>query len=116
MTRKTPTFFILGIALIALVTDLRSAGYIASAAADAMSPQTTITGDWKATLVKDDSKINVNFERRTEKGRHGSMGQTYDFSDLGLTREQVINGGPVRFTLAREAGTISCEGTFENRK
>ena len=83
MTRKTPTFFILGIALIALVTDLRSAGYIASAAADAMSPQTTITGDWKATLVKDDSKINVNFERRTEKGRHGSMGQTYEFSELG---------------------------------
>lgn len=114
--RKTPTLFILGLALVALVADLRSAVHIVSVAAEALSPQKTITGDWKATLVKDDTRINLNFERRTEKGRHGSMGQTYEFSELGLTREQVINGGPVRFTLTREAGTIACEGSFENRK
>ena len=44
------------------------------------------------------------------------MGQTYDFAELGLSREQVLRGGPVKFSLVREAGTIECEGSFENRK
>jgi hypothetical protein len=34
----------------------------------------------------------------------------------GLTREQVERGGPVKFSLVREAGTISCEGVFQNGK
>jgi hypothetical protein len=78
--------------------------------------QTTLTGEWRASLTKDDSKINLNFERKNEKGGRNSMGHTFEFSELGLTREQVINGGPVRFSVMREAGTIDCEGTFENRK
>jgi hypothetical protein len=78
--------------------------------------QTTLTGEWRASLTRDDSKINLNFERKNEKGGRNSMGQTYEFSELGLTREQVVNGGPVRFSLMREAGTIECEGNFENRK
>jgi hypothetical protein len=116
MTRKTPIFFILGFALIALVADLHTAVRMASAATAALTPQTTVSGDWKATLAKDDSKLNLMFERRTATGRHGQMDNTFEFSELGLTREQVINGGPVRFTLAREAGTIACEGSFENQK
>ncbi len=44
------------------------------------------------------------------------MGQTYDFAELGLTREQVLRGGPVKFSLVREAGTIECEGSFQNSK
>ncbi len=115
MTRKKTLLFIVSFALIGLVADLRSLAFITSAAADAVAPQ-AISGDWKASLVKDDSKINLNFTRRTDKGRHGSMGQTYEFSELGLTREQVIAGGPVKFSLVREAGTIACEGSFENRK
>jgi hypothetical protein len=116
MARKKTMLFIASLALFGLVADLRSVAVVASAVAEAMAPQTTITGDWKATLVKDDSKINLNFERHSAKGHRGSIGQTYDFSELGLTREQVINGGPVRFSLAREAGTIACEGSFQNRK
>ena len=115
MTRKRTLLFIVSFVLIGLVADLRSLAIITSVAADALAPQ-AISGDWKATLVKDDSKINLNFERRTEKGRHGSMGQTYEFSELGLTREQVIAGGPVKFSLVREAGTVVCEGSFENRR
>jgi hypothetical protein len=61
----------------------------------------------------------LNFGLRDDKAegtnRH-QFGQTYDFAELGLSREQVVNGGPVRFTLAREAGNIDCEGTFQNSK
>jgi hypothetical protein len=81
-----------------------------------VNAQTTLTGEWRASLTKDDNRINLNFERKTEKGGRNSMGQTYELSELGLTREQVVSGGPVRFSLTREAGTIECEGTFENRK
>ena len=43
------------------------------------------------------------------------MGQSYDFTDLqGLSREQVLGGGAVKFTLVREAGRIDCEGSFQN--
>jgi len=45
------------------------------------------------------------------------MGQTYDFADLqGLSREQVLGGGAVKFSLVREAGRIDCEGSFQNGK
>ena len=45
------------------------------------------------------------------------MGQSFEFSDLqGLTREQVLNGGPVSFSIVREAGRIDMEGTFQNGK
>jgi hypothetical protein len=43
------------------------------------------------------------------------MGQTYDFADLGLSRDQVLSG-PARFSLVREAGRIDCEGSFQNGK
>src|SRR6185436_8920718 len=67
-------------------------------------PQATLTGDWTANPVKDDSKINLHFSRgKSDKGdRAGKheIGQTYEWSDLpGLTREQAISGGPVRFSL-----------------
>ena len=45
------------------------------------------------------------------------MGQSFEFSDLqGLTREQALNGGPVNFSLVREAGRVDMEGTFQNGK
>jgi hypothetical protein len=116
MTKTTSALSILALALFALVADLHNIEWISSAVAKTLTPQTTITGDWKATLVNDESKINLNFKRSTEKNRHGSMGQTYELSELGLTRAQVINGGPVKFSLVREAGTIACEGSFQNRK
>jgi hypothetical protein len=79
--------------------------------------QNVITGDWRGD-IKDDSpdKIQLNFEIRTDKGGRNNHGSSFAYSDLqGLTREQAQNG-KVSFSLAREAGTIQCEGTFTNGK
>ena len=79
--------------------------------------QSTTTGDWKASLEKDNSKLHLSLERRTERGGRNQMGQTYEFTDLqGLTREVALNGGPTRFSLVREAGRIDLEGSFQNGK
>lgn len=79
--------------------------------------QSTTTGEWKASLTKENSKVQLNLERRTKRGGHNQMGQTYDFAELqGLSREQALNGGPIKFSLVREAGRIDCEGAFQNGK
>ena len=78
-------------------------GLIFGAASSKLVAQTTLTGDWTASLVKDNSKLNLNFQRRTEKGSRDQFGHSFEFSELGLTREQVQNGGPVSFRLVREA-------------
>ncbi|PWT93678.1 MAG: hypothetical protein C5B55_04030, partial [Blastocatellia bacterium] len=53
----------------------------------------------------------------SEKGNRQQMSQSYAYSELqGLTREQATSGGPVRFSMVREAGRIDCEGTFQNGK
>ncbi len=79
--------------------------------------QETVTGEWTAAVQEKNEKIHLNFERRSKsEGRH-NVGQTYEFSDLqGLTRAQALAGGPVKFSLVREAGSIDCEGTFQNGK
>lgn len=78
--------------------------------------QNVITGDWKADArEKDQDKIQLSFEIRTEGGRN-QHGSSFAYSDLqGLSRDQAQNG-KVNFTLAREAGTIECEGTFVNER
>ena len=82
-----------------------------------VTAQNVMTGDWRASFVENQSKINLHFERRSEKGSRNQIGQSYDFSELqGLTREQALNGGAVKFSLVREAGTIDCEGSFQNGK
>jgi hypothetical protein len=111
------------LALIAL-----AAGYNAAHA------QSVLTGEWTASVVQEKSDksdkseksdkswksekadgLNLKLERRTERGGRSSMGQTYDFSELqGLSREQALAGGPVKFSIVREAGTIECEGSFQN--
>jgi hypothetical protein len=97
---------------LALITSLALLVWISGAQA-----QTTISGQWTASVSKEDSKINVNFERRSDKGGRHQHGQTYEFSDFqGLTRDQAMGGGPVSFSLVREAGRIDCEGTFQNGK
>lgn len=78
--------------------------------------QSQTSGEWTATVKEGSTKIHLNLERRTAKGGRHQNGQTFEFSDLqGLTREQTV-GGPVRFSLVREAGRIDCEGTFQNGK
>ena len=80
--------------------------------------QTSLNGDWTAKpSSKDGAKINLNFQRTSEKGGKNVMGQTFEYSELqGLSREQVMSGGPVHFSLVREAGTIECEGSFQDQK
>lgn len=98
---------------LALITSLALLVWISGAQAQTA----TLTGTWTASLSKDDSKINVNFERRSDKGGKSQHGQSYEFSEFqGLTREQAQSGGPVSFSLVREAGRIDCEGSFQNGK
>jgi hypothetical protein len=111
---------------------------------NAAAAQTEVTGDWTSSLGREKSKslhrqksdepetiadaqepeaqvkgdrIYLDFRRPTTNGHRSQMGQSYSFSELqGLTREQVERGSPVKFSLVREAGTISCEGVFQNGK
>lgn len=95
---------------------LSSAFFVLVVASHGAAAQSVLTGEWTAsTSNRDSNKINLSFERRTEKGGKNQMGSDYAYSDLqGLTREQAAAGGPVRFSLVREAGTIECEGSFQN--
>ncbi len=77
--------------------------------------QSVISGDWTASTKEEKpDKIQLNFEIRREGGGKNQHGSGFAYSDLrGLTREQAENGR-VSFGMAREAGTIDCEGTFVN--
>jgi hypothetical protein len=49
------------------------------------------------------------------EGGVGTRIRIYAFSELhGLPREQALAGGPVRFSIVREAGTLEFEGSFQN--
>ena len=96
-----------------VVAALAAAGWVAVSDVEA---QSQLNGTWTASVNKDD-KINLSFERRSDKGGRNQMGQTFEFGDLqGLSREQAVNGGPVSFSLVREAGRIDCEGSFQDGK
>lgn len=77
--------------------------------------QDALTGTWTANAkAEKQDKLQVTFERSSENGknRHGS---SFAYADLGLTPDQTQNGR-VTFRLAREAGTIECEGSFTDGK
>ncbi len=79
--------------------------------------QETTTGEWTAKISeKEPDKIQLSFSRRTAKGGNNMHGSGFSFGDLqGLSREQIAKANvPVKFQLVREAGTIDCEGTFNN--
>ena len=102
---------VLVLALLFLAAAVTNTAWPSPAAA-----QSVLTGEWTASIDSDESgKLQLNLERRTEKGGRSQMGQTYDFAAVqGLTRAQVLRGGAVKFGLAREAGTIECEGSFRD--
>ncbi len=109
MSRTVWNRFFIGMALI---TSLALLIWIAGANATA---QNATSGDWTAHLSSKENKLQLNLERRSGKSGRNQMGQSFEFSDFqGLTREQVQNGGPVSFSLVREAGRIDMEGTFQN--
>jgi hypothetical protein len=111
MSKRIRMFVIFSLAVVValagaiVITDFRAAA------------QSPIMGEWTASHDKNDSKISLSFERRSEKGHKNQIGQNYEFAELqGLTREQASHDGPVRFSLVREAGTIDFEGSFQNGK
>ena len=105
MSKKIFTSIVVSLVFLVLI-----AGFSVSA-------QMVVTGEWTASIKENDAKIHLNFEQRSDKGGRHQMGQSYDFAELqGLSREQAVNGGPVKFSLVREAGTIECEGSFQNGK
>jgi hypothetical protein len=112
MTKNVRYRFFIGMALITSVALL-----IWIAGAHALA-QSTLTGEWTASVsTSDNSKLQLNLERRSDKSGRNRMGQSFEFSDLqGLTREQALAGGPVNFSLVREAGRVDMEGTFQNGK
>ena len=98
----------------ALITSIALLIWIAGAKAIA---QSSLSGEWTASVSKENSKLQLNLERRSEKSGRNRMGQSFEFSDFqGLTREQALTGGPVSFSLVREAGRIDMEGSFQNGK
>ena len=105
---------VIGLAFMASI----AFGVLAFMPSSTVTAQNTMTGDWTASIDNDNSsRIHLKFQRRTEKGSRNQMGQTFDFNDLqGLSREQVTSGGPVKFSLVREAGRIDCEGSFQSGK
>jgi hypothetical protein len=79
--------------------------------------QNTLTGDCKAEVKSEKTdKIQLSFSRSSERGNN-NMSSGFSFSDLkGITREQALAGGQIRFSLEREAGTILCDANFVNGK
>jgi hypothetical protein len=116
MSKRTWTHFALSLALSL------SLAFLATVQSPIATAQTVLTGEWSASVEKQGSGITLNFGQTTwlndngERGNRYQFGHTYEFAELGLSREQVMKGGPVNFTLAREAGTINCEGSFQNGK
>ena len=97
--------WVLSLLTIALVT------FFATLNLSAQNPVTG--GEWTASLNEDKSKLNLELVRSGKKGR---FDQSFELSELGLTREQIEAGGPIRFSLMREAGTVDAEGSFQNGK
>ncbi|HEY7785141.1 MAG TPA: hypothetical protein VIB00_10465 [Pyrinomonadaceae bacterium] len=115
MSKTTFVRLVIGFLVIGSLAVLTSQAHV-SWGANASVPQTSTEGTWTAS-VNDKGKIHLNFERKSEHSGKNQTGQSYEFTDLqGLNREQALNGGPVKFSLVREAGTIDCEGSFQNGK
>jgi hypothetical protein len=111
MSRTVWNRFFIGMALIT------SFALLIWIAGTKVIAQSTLTGDWTASMSSKDNKLQLNLSHGSTKNHRNQMGQSYEFSEFqGLTREQVQNGGPVSFSLVREAGRIDMEGTFQNGK
>ena len=109
MSRTVWNRFFIGMALIT------SVALLIWIAGTKVTAQNTTSGDWTAHINSKDNKLQLSLERRSGKSGRNQMGQSYEFSEFqGLTREQVQNGGPVSFSLVREAGRIDMEGSFQN--
>lgn len=90
--------------IIALTTAVESS---------ALSAQTSPRGLWELQYDQEKARVHLNFEHYEDGRRHGGMtGFTVMPSQItGVTQSQLVSGeGPVRFQLARDAGTFNFEG------
>jgi hypothetical protein len=75
----------------------------------------TISGEWTAQLsTKKADHVQISFSRRTERGGFNNNGQTFGLGELqGLTIAGISSArADVAFSIARDAGTFTCEGYF----
>lgn len=80
--------------------------------------QSVVSGKWSAEFNTEKAdKIQLNFSRSDDRGRN-RFGSSYDLSDLqGLSSSQITGANSnVRFSIVRDAGTIDCQGAFNNGK
>ncbi len=79
--------------------------------------QSPVTGTWTANAEKGSpEKIHISFTRDSRGNERNRQGVTIPYSEIdGLTRSQA-DSGSASFRIVREAGTIECQGSFENGK
>jgi hypothetical protein len=85
----------------------------AAVVSSAVSAQTSPRGLWELQYDPEKARVHLNFEHYEDGRRHGGMtGFTVMPSQItGVTQSQLASGeGPVRFQLARDAGTFNFEG------
>lgn len=81
------------------------------------APAMAVSGEWTGEISeKHPGQIQLNFSRHSDKeGYNGMMGETFKTSDLqGFTADISPTKTDMKFSLVREAGTISCEGAFKD--
>jgi hypothetical protein len=89
--------------------------FIANETATPIAAQEVIAGDWTAKVKQTDRgpklwlTLNVNREERRGRYNMSSDFPLQDFSGLNPNA-----GGNTQFTLARDAGTVTFEGIFQN--
>jgi hypothetical protein len=72
----------------------------------------SITGEW--TLELNPQGVQFSIHRSTLLNNYSSS-SGYDFDEFsGLSRSRVEAGGPAKFEMLRDAGSLACEGSFRN--
>ena len=71
---------------------------------------------WTIEPADRSERVNLEISRRTGNS-HWTIGRTIDAASLqGLGQAQLSSdGGPVRFRISRDAGTLDCEGVVRRR-
>src|SRR5688500_19717161 len=74
-----------------------------------LSAQNLVTGEWTASLNKDKSKLSLELVRSGKKGR---IDQSFELSELGLTREQIEAGGDRKSTRLNSSHLVISYAVF----
>src|SRR5215471_6251625 len=107
---RSKAFLLSGIAaMIGLMTFAVAPRFASSSA------QNTITGQWTVSLSKADGFAQLTLQRTGPDWNFNSSTSVPLDQLSGLTAAGArTDGGIVRFEIVREAGTLQCEGRFNN--